>query len=519
MSLQLDLPHLDLPEDEAQRRFQTLQEKLVPLWEMINALDESSGAQTVVVVPSLTVDMAFLQGSVLQAYEERFLFLLLLLRQPNTRLIYVSSQPVHPNIVDYYLGMLPGVIVSHARQRLHLLAPHDGAAQPLSIKLLQRPRLLDRLRQLIPDRNRAHLVAFNTTRHERDLALCLGIPMYGADPKHGHLGSKSGCRRLFDEMDVSHPLGFENLTTEDEIADALSKLLRRRPELAEVIVKHNDGVSGEGNATVTLTGCDPGNRQALLDRLRNMEIQAANVSYDEFLEKFCEIGGIVEQRVDGREITSPSVQLRITPRGDVQLLSTHDQLLGGADSQKFEGCVFPANDQYAALISDESMKVGRRLAELGVIGRFAIDFVCVRDDRGWTPYAIELNLRKGGTTHPFLTLQFLTDGHYDPRSNEYHIADQKKCYVATDSLTSESFRVFTPDDLFDVAVRHDLHYDHTRQSGVIFHMMSAIGDHGRLGLTAISDSHDAAHELYRRTVDTLKSEARSALDKRLQLPD
>ena len=25
---------------------------------------------------------------------------------------------------------------------------------------------------------------------------------------------------------------------------------------------------------------------------------------------------------------------------------------------------------------------------------------------GGTPYAIELNLRKGGTTHPFLTLQF-----------------------------------------------------------------------------------------------------------------
>ena len=28
-------------------------------------------------------------------------------------------------------------------------------------------------------------------------------------------------------------------------------------------------------------------------------------------------------------------------------------------------------------------------------------------------YAIELNLRKGGTTHPYLTLQFLTDGVYD----------------------------------------------------------------------------------------------------------
>ncbi len=45
---------------------------------------------------------------------------------------------------------------------------------------------------------------------------------------------------------------------------------------------------------------------------------------------------------------------------------------------------------------------------------FAVDFVVVQDDEGtWTPYAIELNLRKGGTTHPFLTLQFLCGGNYD----------------------------------------------------------------------------------------------------------
>ena len=58
------------------------------------------------------------------------------------------------------------------------------------------------------------------------------------------------------------------------------------------------------------------------------------------------------------------------------------------------------------------MVIGRRLAELGALGRFAVDFVVVQDNTGaWTPYAIELNLRKGGTTHPFLTLQFLTDGY------------------------------------------------------------------------------------------------------------
>ena len=66
---------------------------------------------------------------------------------------------------------------------------------------------------------------------------------------------------------------------------------------------------------------------------------------------------------------------------------------------------------YSRLISEPAQRIGERLAEAGALGRFAIDFVVVSDESGqWSAYAIELNLRKGGTTHPFLTLQFLTDG-------------------------------------------------------------------------------------------------------------
>ena len=39
-------------------------------------------------------------------------------------------------------------------------------------------------------------------------------------------------------------------------------------------------------------------------------------------------GGIVEERISGAELRSPSVQLRVTPLGEVEILSTHDQLLG-----------------------------------------------------------------------------------------------------------------------------------------------------------------------------------------------
>src|SRR6266480_1879520 len=195
--------------DEATARFDELQRRLVPLWRSMKSMSQDE--QTIVVVPSMTLDDPGWPGSVLQAYEERFLFLLLLLRQPRARIVYVTSQAVNPSIIDYYLDLLPGVIPSHARRRLFLVSPLDGSGQPLSQKLLERPRLLARIRDLVVDRERAHLVPFNTTELERDLALALDIPMYGADPKFFHYGTKTGCRRLFAELGVRHPLGSENL--------------------------------------------------------------------------------------------------------------------------------------------------------------------------------------------------------------------------------------------------------------------------------------------------------------------
>src|SRR6266511_2853028 len=151
----------------------------------------------------MSIDMVA-TGSEIQALEERFLFLLLLLRQPRARLVYVTSQAIDPSIVGYYLDLLPGVVGGHARRRLFLPSLLDGSAKQLTQKVLERPRFLDRLRALIPDPDRAHLIPYNTTVLERDLAVRLGIPMYGADPRFFPLGTKSGCRQLFAEESLPH---------------------------------------------------------------------------------------------------------------------------------------------------------------------------------------------------------------------------------------------------------------------------------------------------------------------------
>src|SRR6266567_5883950 len=532
---------------DSQAEFDRLQRKLVPLWKSIERFNQDP--QTIVVVPSMSID-AISSGAVMQAYEERFLFLLLLLRQPRARLIYVTSQTILPSIIDYYLGLLPGVIPSHARKRLFLISPLDLSVRALSDKLLDRPRLIERIRSLILDLDRAHLVPFNTTNREKDLALRLGIPMYGADPKFFPLGTKSGCRKIFIEENVPHPLGHENLGSKEDLIEAIAQMRAQKPSIRQVLVKLNEGVSGEGNAVIDLYGLptsfakatadrpvagigDAGHRNAsagpgssipattdsgraramLEERFRAMQFELEGITYESYMKELQERQGVVEERIMGDEFRSPSVQLRITPLGVVELLSTHDQLLGGPSGQSYLGCAFPADAGYAALITREAAKVGKRLAKEGVIGRFALDFVVVRSNGKWDPYAIEINLRKGGTTHPFLTLQFLTDGTYDPKTAIFTAPNgRQKFFVASDHVESPQYRTLTPDDLFDIVVRHNLHFGQTRQTGVVFHMMSALGELGRMGLTAVGNSHEEAKATYDRAIAVLNEETGAAPD-------
>jgi hypothetical protein len=506
---------LGLDAAEAQARFDGLQEKLVPLWTSMQGMTQDE--QTIVVVCSMTLEDPNMPAAVIQAYEERFLFLLLLLRQPRARLVYVTSQAVHPSIVDYYLSLLPGIIPSHARTRLHLVSPLDGSSRPLSAKLLERPRLLEQIRRLVADPARAHLIPFNTTELERDLALALGIPMYGADPRFFPYGTKTGCRRLFAEQGVRHPLGREDLSTTAELAAAIGELRTERPGMTQVIVKLNEGISGEGNALLSLEGLSDGAGEGEIEeRLHELQFELPEITYDYYTDMLEKRGGVVEERIVGEEFRSPSVQMRVTPLGKLEVLSSHDQLLGGPSGQSYLGCIFPADPGYATAITREAVKVGERLASEGVIGRFAMDFVAVRSaDGSWEPYAIELNLRKGGTTHPFLTLQFLTDGAYDSDTGFFTAPSGKqKFFVASDHVESPAYRALTADDLFDLAVRSGLHFDQSRQTGIVFHMMSALGEYGRTGLTAVEESPEQAYALYERAVATLDEEAQAALAER-----
>jgi hypothetical protein len=172
-------------------------------------------------------------------------------------------------------------------------------------------------------------------------------------------------------------------------------------------------------------------------------------------------------------------------------------VLGGAHGQTYFGCHFPADPAYAATIAAEGLAVGRRLAREGVIGRAGVDFALVQRDGAWQTYALEINLRSGGTTHPLFALTSLTDGAYDALAGEWRTRNGHiKHYAATDHLDSPAYRSLTPDDLLDVVEEKGLGWDAEREVGVVLHMVSAIAVAGRIGLTAIGDTLDEARQRY-----------------------
>jgi hypothetical protein len=204
--------------------------------------------------------------------------------------------------------------------------------------------------------------------------------------------------------------------------------------------------------------------------------------------------------------------MHVTPLGEVEVLSTHDQVLGGPSGQSYLGCRFPADGAYAQLITRDARRIGELLAQEGVLGRFAIDFVTARRGEDWESHAIEVNLRKGGTTHPFLTLQFLTDGRYDDEGGRFLTpGGEERHLVATDHFEDPSLRGLRVEDLLDLVARAGLHFDQARQTGVILHMLSALTTFGRVGMTAISDTPAGAQELLDATERALLDEAREAM--------
>ena len=98
-------------------------------------------------------------------------------------------------------------------------------------------------------------------------------------------------------------------------------------------------------------------------------------------------------------------------------------------------------------------------------------------------------------------------GRSIPASGEFvSLSGRPKYYMATDNLRASTYRGVLPEDLIDIVTDNGLHYSHRTESGVLFHLIGALSEYGKLGLTVIASSREEVQELYARTLDVLARE-------------
>jgi hypothetical protein len=452
-----------------------------------------------VALPSFALDRTIYDhyGDRVPPLENRYLYALLRAREPGTEVIYLSSLAVPDVILDGYLSLLVPDARTSVLARSRLVGLDDPSWRPLAEKLLDRGDVIDELRSRVRDRP-AIIEPWNVGPAEEEFSVALGVPANGTGTLHGHLASKSNGRRVLREAGVDVPEGAEDVTSPADVVAVIRRLVRLRPSLREVVVKLDESVAGDGNV------CVPVSAVAGFEDVRATD--AVSRLLPPWYVDSLRHGGVVEEFIEGAEVRSPSAQAAIAPDGAVTVLGTHEQRLGGANGQVFEGATFPADREYAPLLGRHVREVGARLAASGAVGRFAVDFVAIRRSpgAGWDVYGLEINLRKGGTTHTLGLLRLLRGGCYDADQGRYVDAGGRQvCYAATDNLVSASWVGRAPTEVRQRVSDAALDYDRSTGAGVVLHLLDCLEVDGRLGYTALAADPDDVTRLESQIVTAL----------------
>jgi hypothetical protein len=198
-------------------------------------------------------------------------------------------------------------------------------------------------------------------------------------------------------------------------------------------------------------------------------------------------GGIVEEFIEGA-VGSPSGTGFIGPDGTVRLVATHDQIIKGG---QYWGCVFPSAERWRAAVIATVERVGAVLAGLGVRGTFGVDFIALPDGG---LVAVEINLRKVGSSHVVATVESLTgarvgaDGLLRAGSDEVH-------YVHRRLQRPEALHGRDPLDLLARLDERSLLYSPDTRTGATLHMLGAVREGGYVELTSVAPSAAAAEAL------------------------
>lgn len=411
-------------------------------------------------------------------------------------MVVVTSIAPDPQVWDYYLHLAARLSSAEVAGRAHLVVLDDPSGRPLADALLDRPDRIAAIRRIVGGLP-GYIDPYIVTGAEAQVAVRLQLPINGSAPQLAVLGSKTGARGIFAEARVPVPRGATGVRDVEGIVSAALGLRRTCPDVDSVVAKLDNSASGVGNVVLALPDLPDAQLGAAL-RHRLSELPRW------FVEELRQ-GAVVEEHLAGARFRSPSVQVDIAPDGMVSVQGTHEQELSGPHGHTYVGCRFPADRGYAAALGEHGRAVGEALARRGCLGRFSVDFVAVwRPGRGWTLYALETNLRQGGTSPPLGLLRSLVPGSYCADVGRWEgVGGETPCYRSTDNLVNPRWVGLAPERAIGWLADAGLEWDPARRAGVVLHLMSCLAVDGRMGLTAIAGTPAEAGALFDEAVRVL----------------
>lgn len=445
--------------------------------------------------------MAKAAGPTVPFYDERALpAAVAALTDPDAHSIVVLTRRPSERELDALLRGLPEASRSGARQRLTVIAAPRRPGEPLLRALGRDPLACDALVGAVrAARDRSDDVRLSAYSVDADVARVAGlleVPIWGATPKQRALGTKAASRRWFAEAEVPHLEGsFEPLRSTEAVVEAVGAYVATHPRRRRVVLKHDDGASGEGIAFLDLTGLarlpDAERAAAIRQRLADVTKLAfasdrgkapddpTRETWASFGQELTRVGVVVEEYLPRpREL---SVQLLLHPDGRVEVESSHHQLTRHGH---YLGCEQPLEPALAAELSRIGRAVGDTLARAGVVGPVGIDVLGQRRRLagGGTELALkacELNLRTPATRYAAQLAKGATGAKLEEGGGLLRTqAGQVVVYRQTDNLDrralGKAVEALEPDGLLALLERRGLLYDAARGQGIVPTLLGAL---------------------------------------------
>jgi hypothetical protein len=110
---------------------------------------------------------------------------------------------------------------------------------------------------------------------------------------------------------------------------------------------------------------------------------------------------------------------------------------------------------------------------------------------------VEVNLREGGTSHPFGALRLLTGGCLDERDMCFTTpSGQVKYYFMTDRLEGPNIPGMRINTFLDASSAAGLDWNPRSQTGAVYFMLRGLEHCGRIGVVTIGNSPEHAESIY-----------------------